>query len=59
VLPGDGDVDYRAFLQAMTEVRYHGPIVVEVSANVFNQSGYDPIASAQSVWDNLSPIFAA
>jgi sugar phosphate isomerase/epimerase len=59
VLPGDGGVDYRLFLKTMEEVGYKGPIVVEVSTDVFSQSGYDPLATAQKVWDRLSPIFAA
>ncbi len=57
VLPGDGGVDYARFLKAMTEVGYRGPIVVEVSADVFSQPGYDPVATAQRMWDRLSPVF--
>lgn len=57
VLPGDGGVDYARFLKTMGEVGYQGPIVVEVSANVFSQSGYDPVATAQRMWDRLSPVF--
>ena len=59
VLPGEGGVDYARFLKSMAEVGYRGPIVVEVSTDVFSQPGYDPIATAQRVWDRLSPIFAA
>ena len=59
VLPGDGGVDYARFLKAMAEVGYQGPIVVEVSTDVFSQAGYDPVATAQSMWNRLSPIFAA
>lgn len=59
VLPGDGGVDYPRFLKTMAEVGYQGPIVVEVSTDVFGQPGYDPVATAQRVWDRLSPIFAA
>ena len=59
VLPGDGGVDYPRFLKTMAEVKYQGPIVVEVSNDVFSQPGYDPVATAQRMWDRLSPIFAA
>ena len=59
VLPGDGGVDYRLFLKTLAEVGYQGPIVVEVSTDVFSQPGYDPVATAQRMWDRLSPIFAA
>ena len=57
VLPGDGGVDYAHFLKTMAEVRYQGPIVVEVSTDVFGQPGYNPVTTAQHVWDRLSPVF--
>jgi hypothetical protein len=41
----------------MAEVGYQGPIVVEVSTDVFGQPGYDPVATAQRMWDRLSPVF--
>jgi sugar phosphate isomerase/epimerase len=59
VLPGDGGVDYAVFLKTMAEVGYKGPIVVEVSTDVFSQPGYDPVGTAQRVWTRLSPVFAA
>ena len=59
VLPGDGGVDYREYLQTMAAAGYRGPIVVEVSVDVFDQARYDPIVTAQSVWDRLSSVFAA
>jgi sugar phosphate isomerase/epimerase len=52
-------VDYTRFLKTMAEVGYQGPIVVEVSTDVFSQPGYDPLATAQGMWNRLSPIFAA
>ena len=57
VLPGDGGVDHARLLKTMGEVGYQGPIVVEVSADVFGQPGYDPVATAQRMWDRLSPVF--
>lgn len=57
VLPGDGGVHYARFLKTMGEVGYQGPIVVEVSTDVFSQPGYDPVATAQRMWDHLSPVF--
>jgi len=57
VVPGDGGVDYGLFLKTMADVGYKGPIVVEVSTDVFSQPGYDPVGTAQRVWDRLSPIF--
>ena len=57
VLPGDGGVDHARMLRTMGEVGYQGPIVVEVSTDVFSQPGYDPVATAQRMWDRLSPVF--
>ena len=57
VLPGDGGVDHVRFLKTMGEVGYRGPIVVEVSNDVFSQPGYDPVGTAQRMWDRLSPVF--
>ena len=57
VLPGDGGVDYGRFLKTMAEVGYRGPIVVEVSNDVFSQPGYDPVGTAQRMWERLSPVF--
>jgi sugar phosphate isomerase/epimerase len=59
VLPGDGGVDYALFLKTMAEVGYKGPIVVEVSTDVFSQPGYDPVGTAEKIWKRLSPIFSA
>ncbi len=59
VLPGDGGVDYALFLKTMAEVGYQGPIVVEVSTDVFSQPGYDPVGTAERVWAKLSPVFAS
>jgi sugar phosphate isomerase/epimerase len=57
VLPGDGGVDNARMLRTLGEVGYQGPIVVEVSTDVFSQPGYDPVATAQQMWDRLSPVF--
>jgi len=59
VLPGDAGVDHARMLRTMGEVGYQGPIVVEVSTDVFSEPGYDPVATAQRMWDRLSPVFAA
>jgi hypothetical protein len=37
---------------------YCGPVLLEVSVNVFEVPGYDPVAAAQRVWDRVSPAFA-
>jgi sugar phosphate isomerase/epimerase len=58
LLPGDGDIDYKQYVAALTAAGYRGPVVVEVSVDVFDQPGYDPVKAAQHVWDKVSPAFA-
>jgi sugar phosphate isomerase/epimerase len=58
LLPGDGHIDYKAYVNALTGVGYRGPVVVEVSVDVFDQPGYDPLAAAQHVWEKISGAFA-
>jgi len=58
VLPGDGPVDFKLYLKSLNAAGYRGPIVVEVSVDVYDQPGYDPVAAAQHVWDKVSPAFA-
>lgn len=55
LLPGQGRTDYAAYFQLLRTLGYHGPIVVEVSAQVFNKPGYDPIAAARECYAKLSP----
>jgi sugar phosphate isomerase/epimerase len=57
VLPGDGTVDLNAYHDNLIELGYRGPIEVEVSTHVFNQPGYDPVKTAEHVWEKLSPVF--
>ena len=58
LLPGDGDIDYKAYVKALTGVGYRGPVVVEVSVDVFNLPGYDALAASKKVWEKVSPAFA-
>jgi sugar phosphate isomerase/epimerase len=58
MLPGDsGEINYKEYAQALRDVGYHGPVVVEVSAHVSSQPGYDPVEGAKHSWENLSPFF--
>jgi sugar phosphate isomerase/epimerase len=57
ILPGDGRIDYRIYARNLAEVGYRGPVVVEVSVDVFGLPGYDPVAAAKRVWDRVSPAF--
>jgi len=47
LLPGEGMIDYVAYFRALARAKWHGPIVVEVSSQIFRQPGYDPIAAAR------------
>jgi sugar phosphate isomerase/epimerase len=58
LLPGDGHVDYKAYVKALLGVGYRGPVLVEVSVDVFDQPNYDPLAAARHVWEKVSPAFA-
>lgn len=58
VLPGDGPVDLHAYARNLVDLGYRGPVVVEVSVDVFDQPGYDPVRAAEHVWEKLSPSFA-
>ena len=58
LLPGDsGEIDYKVYAQTLADVGYVGPVLVEVSAHVSEQPGYDAVAAAKRSWDNLSPFF--
>jgi sugar phosphate isomerase/epimerase len=57
VLPGDGGIDYAELLRAIRTADYRGCICVEVSGQVQNQKGYDPIAAARRSYENVAPAF--
>ncbi len=56
-LPGDGDIDYPAYLQLLKQHGYRGPVVVEVSAQVFSKPGYNPLLAAEKCYEKLHPAF--
>jgi len=58
LLPGAGDTDFAAYFALLRQVGYAGPAVVEVSAQIFNKPGYDPLAAARSCYATLSAALA-
>lgn len=59
LLPGEGRTDYAKLAALLQRANWSGPVVVEVSAMVFNQPGYEPIAAAKKCFAALAPKFAA
>jgi inosose dehydratase len=57
VLPGDGPVDFRRYANDLIELGYRGPVIVEVSVDVFGRPGYDPVRAAEHVWAKVGPAF--
>lgn len=57
LLPGEGRTDYAHYSALLKTVNWSGPVVVEVSAMVFNKPGYDPVAAAKKCFAALSPKF--
>jgi sugar phosphate isomerase/epimerase len=57
VLPGDGPVDFKAYARNLVDLGYRGPVVVEVSVDVFDQPGYDPVKAAEHVWQRVALAF--
>jgi len=58
VLPGDGPVDFKLYVRNLIELGYSGPVIVEVSVDVFDRPNYDPVKAAEHVWQKISSAFA-
>jgi sugar phosphate isomerase/epimerase len=56
-LPGDAGIDYVELLRAVRAAGYRGCICVEVSGQLQNQAGYDPLAAARRSYENVAPAF--
>jgi sugar phosphate isomerase/epimerase len=59
LMPGDsGKISYQEYARILGEIGYQGTVLAEVSAQIFDQPGYDGVAAAKHCWDNLAPFFA-
>ena len=59
LIPGEGEMDYVRYLQAMERAGYDGHIVVEISVMVQRRPDYDPLAAADQSYRVLSKAFEA
>jgi len=59
LIPGEGEMDYVRYLQAMNRVGYAGHIVVEISLMVQRRPDYDALAAATQSYRVLSRAFNA
>ncbi|MBI3880930.1 MAG: sugar phosphate isomerase/epimerase [Verrucomicrobia bacterium] len=57
LLPGEGHTDYKQYAALLRELGWSGPLVVEVSAQIFNKPGYDPVVAARSSYAVLGAAF--
>ncbi len=58
LLPGEGTVDYATMFKHLAQSSYRGDVIVEVSSQVSNRAGYEPIAAARKCYNSLSAAFA-
>ena len=58
LLPGEGTIDYVQMFKLLGQSSYQGDVVVEVSGQVFNKPGYDPLAAARKCYNHLSDVFS-
>jgi len=59
LLPDEGGTDYAAYFQLLRRAGFRGPCVAEVSSQIFNRAGYDPVVAAQRCHAVLAPALHA
>lgn len=57
LLPGEHGIDYADYAKRLVVAKYAGPVVVEVSGQISNKPGYDPVAAAAKSYANLANAF--
>jgi sugar phosphate isomerase/epimerase len=57
LIPGEGEFDYVAYLQAMRAHGYESYITAEVSIMVQRRPNYDPLAAAEQTYRTLARAF--
>jgi inosose dehydratase len=57
LLPGDGNTDYLEYFRLLKQLGYSGFVGVEVSAQIQQEPGYEPVPTAQLCYDRLAPVF--
>ncbi|MGD9713715.1 MAG: sugar phosphate isomerase/epimerase family protein [Thermomicrobiales bacterium] len=57
LIPGEGEMDYVRYLEAMLKAGYNGHIVVEVSLMVQARPDYDPLSAAAHSYRVLAKAF--
>ncbi len=57
LLPGEGHTNYPRLLKRLKRGGYRDSVVVEVSAQISNQPGYDPIRAAKQCYEKIAPTF--
>jgi inosose dehydratase len=56
LLPGEGRTDYAKFAALLNQFAWSGPVVVEVSSQISNKPGYDPVQAARRCYEKLAPV---
>ena len=54
LLVGEGKIDYVKYFRLLEELKYRGPILVEVSAQIHRLPGYAPVKTAEKCYAFLS-----